>query len=408
MKHLVLIAGIVYPNPSATGRCALDYVELLSDEFEIDVVYMSSDPTDVNPHIFNEKKYFPCFNWRHYIEQCFTKKAKEIKIYKVGEQFFKGIGRLQSLIMYPNNLFWFSSRALEQLNMIHKQNPIDVIFSVNSPFSAHLAAMTFKKKNPDIRWVSYTVDPYSSGIGIRPFWLSLKRAEQKEILCLQKADINFLSEELFENRRGFTQSIHAKALPYMLTFHTREVQRLSVKHFEPEYTNLVYAGSFYRDIRNPQKMLEVVYQLRATDIRLHIYSGGGCLDIIRNFSERPGSNIFLHSTVKHEELLQIYDEADGLVTIGNSNMQYSPSKIFEYISTGKPIIEFTYHSGNRYLSSYPMFLCVCDPIEDIDKLIYAFCHYYKGVALSSQILMNFYNRHLSKNIREILHNAIQH
>lgn len=407
MKHMVLIAGIVYPNASATGRCALNYVELLSDEFEIDVVYLSSEFKDTSPHIFNGKKYFPCVNWRYRKEQWFSREVRRRKIYKVGVLFFKGIGRFQSKIMFPNNLYWFSSESLKKLILIHKQNPIDVIFSVNSPFSAHLAAKRFKKRNPEVRWISYTVDPYSTDFGIRPFWLSFKKAMEKEISCLEKADTNFLSEELIEHKQEFAKAIHAKALPYLLTFDNRMTQNSSIRHFEKDYINLVYAGSFYRDIRNPQRMLEVVYQLKETNIRLHIYSGGGCLETIRTYSKRPGSNIFLYPPVKHDELLDIYDEADVLVTISNSNRQYSPSKVFEYISTGKPIIEFGNNNQNSYLASYPAYLYINhDDSDDKARLLNLFCLTHYKQIVSTKFIEKTFKKHLAVNIKKILEIAV--
>ena len=42
--------------------------------------------------------------------------------------------------------------------------------------------------------------------------------------------------------------------------------------------------------------------------------------------------------VSHTVAIQYMSEADFLLNIGNSISSMVPSKIFEYISTGKPII----------------------------------------------------------------------
>ena len=42
-KHLAIICGVFYPNPSATGKSAKQFAELLSDEYDIDVICLSED-----------------------------------------------------------------------------------------------------------------------------------------------------------------------------------------------------------------------------------------------------------------------------------------------------------------------------------------------------------------------------
>ena len=59
-------------------------------------------------------------------------------------------------------------------------------------------------------------------------------------------------------------------------------------------------------------------------------------DDIKNISK----NIHFLGKKRKEDIIRIYQEADILVNIGNSIDNQMPSKIFEYISTGKPILNF--------------------------------------------------------------------
>ena len=72
--------------------------------------------------------------------------------------------------------------------------------------------------------------------------------------------------------------------------------------------------------------------------------------------------------VSSSEATSIRNNADFLINIDNTNMTQVPSKLFEYISTGKPIINFYFNDKSPslvYLQRYPLCLNIkvtCDPI----------------------------------------------
>ena len=92
-------------------------------------------------------------------------------------------------------------------------------------------------------------------------------------------------------------------------------------------------------------------------------------------------NVHFLGRKNKEEVARIYQEADILVNIGNAIDNQMPSKIFEYISTGKPILNF-YKVPNcptlKYLNNYPLALNLYEPdvlqdTERYSKQIKDFC-----------------------------------
>ena len=71
-------------------------------------------------------------------------------------------------------------------------------------------------------------------------------------------------------------------------------------------------------------------------------------------------------SITAKELAEAYDRTDVLINIGNSVLNQMPSKIFEYINCGKPIINI-YKSPEcptlKYLTKYPLALNI--PEENI-------------------------------------------
>lgn len=417
MKHLVLLCGIYYPNPSATGICADRYVSLLKDEYTIDVIYLSSDTADLRPHTYCGRSLYPQVNWRMYYEQLARNKRVKKSNYltkeclQIEELVLKALGRLQTYIYYPNNLRWFCKKAYRQLEQIHQTNPIDVVFSVSSPYVAHLAASAFKHKHPEVLWAGYTVDPYSANNVILPFYINQKVATKCEAACLSRTDICFLSEELIEYRSDLCTQIKSKIepLPYLLPNRILRKTENQKRHLTPGGINLVYAGSFYRKIRNPEYLVKVISQINDPKIVLHLYTSGDCEDILRKYTDKSNGHICLHNMVSHDEILQIYSEADIFVSVENQQAEYSPSKVFEYIATGKPILNVT--SGkttHTILQRYPL-LCKIDPNVDVsDAVEYCqnFCRESLGKQLTIEAIENIYKENCAFYVKNILHNYI--
>ncbi len=115
-----------------------------------------------------------------------------------------------------------------------------------------------------------------------------------------------------------------------------------VESYEKDKINLLFVGKFYADIRHPQYLFDLMEQLRDTQIALHIvgplnYMGFDKAYIDRYFTNKI-PNIHFHGAVPPAEADDILLYADGLVHLGNSVDTAMPSKILDYISSGKPIL----------------------------------------------------------------------
>ena len=401
MKHVVVITGIAYPQASPTGRVSLEYIGLLKDKCKISIVYMSDTLADTQTHLWNGYTLYPCTNWRHRIEQRFNKKSGVCA--KVFVSTAKIIGRIQTKTHFPNNLYWFGNKAFAQLEAINRIDKIDVIFSVSSPFSAHVAASKYKSLHPDVRWVSYTVDPYSSKMHLFPVGVSFEDAVKKECDCMSGADVRLMSDELIQNRKDLSGPLHYEPLPYLLNSISLPECDSASKTNE---IRLVYAGSFYKKDRNPYVMLTTIYSLRHSNIQLHVYSSGACVDMVEEFAQKPDSNIFLHGKVNRDELLKVYATSDVLVNIANRNPECSPSKIFEYIMMRKPIIEFSNNSKSGYLMQYPIALVLSDNDGLKDEKVHDFCLRVKQMNVTEESLNTIYYKHTQEHITNILEQSL--
>ena len=316
-------------------------------------------------------------------------------------------GGIQIKTMFLGNLAWYRYAAYKKLVEIHSEHPFDVIFTVCSPFAAHCAGMDFKNAYPSVRWCGYTVDPYATKNRIRPFWCSYESLIEIERKTLLSMDSVLLSEEVYKTRPELYQECYnCRQLPYMMP---KYYEKATVREFFDENDiNCVFAGSFYRDIRNPKYMLDLFSRLGNSKIKLHLFSRG-CEDIVQKYTKSaPG--IVVHSQVTASEIAQVYRDSDILVNIGNSMEEFMPSKIFEYIATGKPIVSF--YKGNidsEVLGKYP--LCLQIGNVESDDSVTALKEFIMTNAKKSvppEEIRKVFERYSSENISLILHDMMIH
>jgi hypothetical protein len=157
----------------------------------------------------------------------------------------------------------------------------------------------------------------------------------------------------------------------LLTLNYKEAGTTNI--LDTRKINLVYVGSIPYHIRNPKYILEIFKRLNIENCRLTIIGTNTCPEVISKAqSESTKSQIVTIKSVSHSEAISVLKKADILVNIGNNISSMVPSKVFEYMSIGKPIIS-TYPINDEpslpYLKMYPLSLLLKEDWERIDEAV---------------------------------------
>lgn len=114
----------------------------------------------------------------------------------------------------------------------------------------------------------------------------------------------------------------------------RSVNREAVKNQQP--ISILYIGNVGR----AQSLLSFVESIEeASNIELHIIGDGNAMTEVEEYvHEKNVDHVFLHGRMKREEIIKWYSSADLLMaSVGSDYQSAVPSKLYEYLSTGKPI-----------------------------------------------------------------------
>lgn len=294
----------------------------------------------------------------------------------------KSLFKMNKELINPYNLK-FLVRKIEKIN----SNNFDEIVVVMGGFEIAAAAMTFKKKNPDIKLIVYQVDPCSTNEA-HPFTTQKNRQEfEKELFAVSDAVIT--TPILYEEAKNtysddIISKMTAMEFPNVVPYSTD-------KYNNRENIRCLFTGYIYGNFRNPDYCFKLFDRV---DERIKF-------EMIATVTPEVREELKNHRVVHHErksldETRKELLSSDILVNIGNKMLNQVPSKLFEYISYGKPIINICKNRNCPtipYLEKYKYALNLYeedDIFEEQVKLLNSFIlENYKNRMTAEEILREF-------------------
>lgn len=285
----------------------------------------------------------------------FVKKSKWIK-----KIYLLVIKRLQ----WPDFAWTWILNARKEILLHLENNPdIDTIISVSHPFSSHVVGFIAKRKYPNIRWIIDIGDPFCFLAESPPnnflIYNKLNKFIERKYLSLSDFISVTTSEAKNEYLKLFPENKEKiSVIPPILSSEATNIFKSSAKKHQSnsKKLKLVYIGTLYSGIRHPQKLLNMLEDVRTIlDRDFEVHFIGPVNDV--NISKLANSYTYFHGTVTHNSALQFMLDADILINIGNSTRYQLPSKLVEYVCSGKPVlnvISSKNDSSRAFLANYQM------------------------------------------------------
>lgn len=278
---------------------------------------------------------------------------------------------------------------LRELKNVRKIFDFDAIISTWEPFSAALVSTKIKCS----KRLLYLMDPPASVIAGKD---TLYRKRNLENILRKYNTIfttPFIYHALINNGYNkYSNKIQTVGFPMIGQIQKDRFQILS----DPNRITLLFCGSIYKDIRSPQFFLDIVSLL---DARFRVcFIGNGCENLQSLYSFHTCAEIITLPQQPYQTIIAEMLNADILINIGNSLPIHMPSKILEYINTGKPIINFYKREDcptRYYTKRYPLCLDIFEGeknIAGVAERVIDFCKTNKNrIVLRDDILEEFHD-----------------
>lgn len=226
----------------------------------------------------------------------------------------------------------------------------DVIFTVMGTLDTVPACLKYKQNNPDIKLVVYQVDPCVSNEAYKPQTLEERQSFESELY--ETADRIITTPILLEeSKQIYPQSIIDKMVAMEFP---NVVPGYEDESVDGEKIRCLFTGLIYGDFRDPTYTFRLFDKLdEGTDFEI-------IGSITSPFDEEAKKHrVICHGRKSLDETKDELRKAHILVNIGNRMTNQVPSKIFEYISYGKPIVNICKNRNCpslSYLENYPYVL----------------------------------------------------
>lgn len=291
-------------------------------------------------------------------------------------------------------------KAIEE---VCSKETYDAVIAVSAPYYIMQAVA---EANIDYTKMALQLDPFTNNYTLSP--RLKKRRKRIEIRTYSKLSMLFAGDYLYEDLMTIISNVKANIVPTPLPGLVCDSMVDYPKSFDNDgqTVNFLFVGQFYENIRNPHYLLELFSYLPSNYI-LHIV-GGGCDKEVEKYIPILGERLVRHGWVSKEEANAYIEQFDVLVNVNNTITNQLPSKLFEYIGTGKPILNL-YKSGaclsQLYMAKYENGVCVVEKQDLIDcnvKLIKSFVEKNLHVVLSKDKILNRFNENTDVSVAKLM------
>lgn len=241
----------------------------------------------------------------------------------------------------------------------------DYIVPIFGGHDAPAAVLKYKPKHAKV--VLYQVDPCSTNWTLDK--RDYKNARKLEMKMYQYATAVLTMPVIYNEVQHFIpDDWKSKFHPIELPLVTRP------PHYETEAPlqdegkiRCVFAGMIYSGIRDPSYTLQLFKPLlESGKVSLHMVGvkREELPDIYQDM------DVVCHGRVPADDAQAIINQADILINIGNLMTNQIPSKIFDYASQGKPIINVCKNANCPtlpYMAKYPLALNLMEDDSIFDK-----------------------------------------
>ncbi len=218
----------------------------------------------------------------------------------------------------------------------------DVLISIADPHQIHWGCALAKKSNsssfPKI-WIADCGDPYMKNGANKG---NFKEYEKYERLFCEYCDfvtiptIDALGGYFPEYRHKF------KVIPQGFNF--------SLTNNPPpqnSITSFAYAGTFYRDLRNPSSFLELLAKT-SKEFRFYVFTWHN--NLLNPYLNKLKNRLIINEPIPREELITFLKKMDFLVNIDNVDCPHQiPSKLIDYGISGRPILNINPQKNNEVI-----------------------------------------------------------
>lgn len=335
---ILFVVGNVYPNDNANSNIVWSLVESMhSQGHQVDVL---------------GKKELGAVSIKR--PELYYYEIRELNNLNSEYSLLKNnLGKLLYLLKHPKERLFrkkmnmstcyveeqYKKICRKQIEILCERNQYEAVISVSMPIFTSVA---LAEAQIEAKKIEYRLDPYAFNQLERIIDFETKISIEEKILCNVNHAFfpipDYFDMSHCDNLEKYLHKMSPLEFPNIVEHKIRET-KLS-KSIKENGLSFAFVGYLYEDIRNPVSVLDFFVRLRR-DLNFKLYLiGGGCEELLKKYQNILEDSLVIVKRVSADESYAVINRADYLINIGNTVRNMVPSKIFDYFSSGRPIINF--------------------------------------------------------------------
>lgn len=341
--NIVILCGSYDPKPSAVGICAKNLAEefkKMGHKVTIVLPYDGFNSADNNIIRFREPDYI-----RYHSDSKFNRLYVRIKRY------------LQAFIKKCNINQQAINGYTKVLYRLHSLNPIDLILPFSFPIESIISAVQFCSNQDDKILINPVIfDNFVENVSLHRS--SLNKRIKKRVHTKMLAHLFDYCDHLYV--------IHSQAEYFRRTFYDVISKVTFIEHplLKPPkkiiLTNgrMLYSGSFLKGyVKSKDFALLLRTVMSHLDCKIDFCIMGNDVLNIEELALQYPNNVCNYGRVPFSKAEDLISSSSILISVSELSGVQISSKIFTYMATGKPIVQFYYSDNDinkRLLEKYPL------------------------------------------------------
>lgn len=399
MANIVVILGSYHPNYSAVGVCVKNVIDKLKKENAVTVI---CEKQNSNQEVYEEFEGYRILrintflnHLKYYLQEKKDRSPRVLSfVFTISINLVRSIRFAEAIVSKVNVKRDLVKCYVKGLEKLEDTQTNDVIIPCSFPFESVVAANKYvKSRNKDILVFPYLFDNFIEGTSLHRTRRNKERKRKAHIAIMRNSIVNSdrviaihtLQKHLLENFSNLQKKICYLEHPLLVR---NSYDHVSEIH-DSSCINMTYTGSFIKDYVTPEYLLNVCELLHPQiEFKIHFYITGNWGKNIEKHSSLPTSVIKNHGQVPFREALEAIIQSQILINVSEISGVQMSSKIFTYMSAGKPIINFYQNKDDinvKILKKYPLALSIEQNYSLINEnvsLIYDFIKKHKNKNLS--------------------------
>ena len=405
MKKILFIVLRFYPDDGATSNCLMNICRVMRDEgISVHVMCVPADPHEKECEV-HEGIVVHRIMCKAY---CAKKKFKS-NLICYGECLLeKAISDIQVHHKRAGLDMVLTKKIRKHTNQLHSTEKFDAIIAVCGNFEMARAILQNSFENT-CRGL-YQVDPYwTNQMLLQQGKENRKRLEQsvyRQFNCVFTTPLVF-GENKHEATFDLSRTVPVE-FPNVLK---PDSSSINIFPDGDKRIKLLFTGYLSADVRNPKRLWELLRYMPEDLIRCY-FLGNATIQDLGEYVEDLFDKVVFLGNIPLKECFGAMQQADILVNIGNNMPNQVPSKLFDYISMGKPILNLAKtHSCPTidYLKNYPLAINIFDDeeiAESAEKMKF-FCINEKGKRIPFTEVEKLYRDHTPQTVAHQMRKLIE-